>query len=311
MKKDYTLMIFNNSDLVSLESPTYCLFDANLFSLKGKPIEYFFVSESIDSLSRLENGRKTAVNLCAKTTGAIFSAFAVKLKFQKTEVFVIYSKENMDITNSDSVPYEKHSVLEELMLGQNQKIFQMLDDLKTTRNLQQLKKLKETFSLYYDRLEECVLELLKTNPAQKFQFESFRLSPALKNYLDTIEKNYPNKIWVSYSNFRSAHVLGNREQLIALLDRFFLPHLQADNVRVNVTLMQENDCAVAEFTVFKEADNNAEFSEDLTDFTKNEITLLAKKAGCTVKQYHLPSVGTKLIISYDALAGYHLYENQD
>ncbi len=311
MKKDYTLLIFNNSILVSVDSPSYCLFNADLFSLKGKPIEYFFIADSIDSLLRLENGRKTSVNLCAKTSGAIFSAFAVKIKFQKTELIVIYSKENMSMTNTDAIPYTKHSVLEELMLNQNQEIFRMLDELKTTRNIQQLKKLKETFSAYYNQMEECVLELIKTDAKEKYQFESFHLSLALKNYLATMESEYPNKIWISYRNFLSAHVLGNREQLLALLDHFFLPYLREDNTKVIVSLIQENDTAIAEFTVLHQADVNAEFSEELTDFSKNETTLLAKKAGCTVKQYHLPDVGTKLVISYDALTGYHLYENQD
>ncbi len=311
MKKDYTLLIFNNSILVSVDSPSYCLFNSDLFSLKGKPIEYFFISDSIDSLLRLENGRKTSVNLCAKTSGAIFSAFAVKIKFQKTELIVIYSKENMSMTNTDTIPYTKHSVLEELMLNQNQEIFRMLDELKTTRNIQQLKKLKETFSAYYNQMEECVLQLIKTDAKEKYQFESFHLSLALKNYLATIEAEYPNKIWISYRNFLSAHVLGNREQLLALLDHFFLPYLREDHTKVIVSLIQENDTAIAEFTVLNQADVNAEFSEELTDFSKNETTLLAKKAGCTVKQYDLPDVGTKLVISYDALTGYHLYENQD
>lgn len=311
MKKDYTLMIFNNANLMSVESHSYCLFDSDLFSLKGKPIESFFIPESINSLSRLENGRKTSVHLCAKTTGAIFQAFAVKTKFQKTEVVLIYTKENLNATNHDNIPYEKHSVLEEMMLNQNHEILQMLDELKTTRNVAQINKLKETFSDYQDQMEACVLQLMKTDYKEKFQFSSFHLSLLLKNYFADLEAKYPNKIWVSYRNFLSTHVLGNRKQFLNLLNHFFHPLLQENETKVNVCLLQENDSASVELTVLRQGVTEAEFSEELTDFSKNELTLLAKKAGCTVQQYQMPGIGTKLTISYDALAGYHLYEDEE
>lgn len=311
MKKDYTLLIFNNGFLLSVESPCHCLFNSNLFSLKGKPLEDFFISDSIDRLHSLENGKKTSINLCAKTSGAILNAFATRNKFQQTEVFIIYLKENANITNSDTVLYQKHSVLEEMMMEQNAEIFRQIDNLKTTRNIPQIKHLKETFSQFYNQLEECVLKLMKTTSVEKYNFESFHFSLALKNYLDTIEHKHPDKHWVSYRNFLSAQVLGNRERLLALLDCFLQPYLTMDNVSIIANLTQENDAAVAELTVLTSPAGYAEFSEELTDFTKNEIAILAKKAGCSAKQYQLPGAGTKLVITYDALTGYHLYENQE
>ena len=110
MKKDYTLLIYNNGFLLSVESPCYCLFNSNLFSLKGKPLEYFFIPDSIQRLRTLENGKKTSIHLCAKTSGAILNTFATRNKFQQTEIIVIYVRENISVTNTDTTIYEKHSV---------------------------------------------------------------------------------------------------------------------------------------------------------------------------------------------------------
>lgn len=311
MKKDYTILIFNNGFLISLDSPSHCIFNSDIFSLNGKPLEYFFIDDSIERLQKLENCKKTHINLCAKTSGAILSAFATKTKFQKTEIILLYFKENLNVTNSDTVIYEKHSVLEEMMMEQNREIFEQIDDLRTTRNMQQIKALKETFSNYYRKLESCVLKLLETTPLEKFQFDSFHFSLALKNYFGELESKYPNKIWVSYHNFISTHVLGNREYLIAMLRSFITPYLSQDNTRIVVNLFQKNDTATLELTVLANSDTKTEFSEEFLNFEKNETSILAKKAGCTVKYYDLPETGTKLVVTYDALTGYHLYENQE
>ena len=309
MKKEYTLLIFNNGFLISLESPSYCLFNSNQFSLKGKPIEDFFIPDSIEQLRRLENGKKTKLHLCAKASKAILNVFAIRNKFQQTEVLLIYITEDISITNSDTAVYEKHSVLDIMMMQQNEEILQQIEQLKTTRNIPQIKRLKETFYGFYNHLEECVLKLIATNSVEKYQFESFQFSSALKNYFDTLEQKHPDKHWVSYHNFLSAQVLGNRERLISLLDAFLQPQLSGQTKMI-VSLKHENDSVFAELTVLNKQASNAEFAEELADFSKNEISVLAKKAGCTAEQYYLPGIGTKLILKYDALTGYHLYEDQ-
>ncbi len=311
MKKDYTIMVFNNGFLLSLDSPSHCIFNSDVFSLNAKPLEYFFIDDSIDRLHKLENCKKTNINLCAKTSGAILNGFATKTKFQKSEVIVLYFKENLNVTNSDTVLYEKHSVLEEMMLEQNKEIFEQIDSLRTTRNIQQIKTLKESFSNFYHQLECCVFKLLETTPLEKYHFESFHFSFALKNYFGALEAKHPGKLWVSYRNFMTAHVLGNREYLLAMLDSFIAPYLTQESTRILVSLFQKNDTAILELTVLNNADTKAEFSEEFLDFEKSEATMLAKKAGCSANCYHLPDTGTKLVVTYDALTGYHLYENQE
>lgn len=310
MRINYTLLVFTNSVLLCAKSPSHCLFNSNIFSLQGKPMEYFFHPESLHAISQLEMGRKKTLQLCAKDTGAIFTARVIKTKFEFAEMIAVYTIDNMNVTNSDTAAYEVHSVLEEMMVEQNQKIFHMIDDLKTTRNIQKIKHLKEAFTLYYHQLEDCVFQLLETTPKEKYQYESFYLSLALKNYLSTLESQYPDRIWVSYHNFLSAHVIGNREQFFSLLDDFFSAALQNEHNMVLVSLIQKNESAIAEITILYQPQSNVEFSEEFIDFKINETDLLAKKAGCTVKRYEVPGAGTKLVITYDALAGYHLFDNQ-
>ena len=307
MEKEYTLLVFNNGTLVYAKSPTRCLFDTALPALSGKRIEEIFIRESIDQITKLEPNKKSTVNLCCKSTGSLFSARVSKTKFQKTETVLIYTNENLNHTNSNVLPLRKESMMETLLKEDNQMIYELIDEMKTTRNLAQIKRLKKAFSELYRKIDDCVAQIVQSDPKEKYHHESFNFSLAVKSYLEAYEAKYPDNIWISYHEFKSAFVLGSREKLIDLLDSFFQPFQTSTNTKMIARLMQENDTATAEFTVLS-TDGKAEFSQELTDFAKDRKKLLAKHAGCEVKTYYLPNQGYKMTISYDSYSGYKLYE---
>ncbi len=310
MRKNYTLLVFSNGTLVHAQSPSHCLFDTPLSSLPGKRMDDILIKISIDQIVKLEPNHKSFLNLCAKNTGSLFRASVVRTKFQKTETVLIYVNENMDHTNSANVSVRKKSVLETMLLEENQKIYQLIDELKTTRNLQQVKHLKEAFSNLLQKIDSCVETIVKANPIEKYHQEAFQFSLTVRNYLDQYEASHPDNIWITYHEFKSAFVLGSREKLIDLLDSFFTPYKNIANTKIIVHLSQENDKATADFTVLL-PNCNAEFSEELTDFSLNEKQLLAKHAGCEVKTYYLPGQGYKMTVSYDSFSGYKLYEPEN
>ncbi len=307
MRKDYTLMVFSNGTLVHTESPTQCLFNTPLSSLPGKRIEELFIRDSIEQITKLEPNKKSSLNICTKQTTSIFPARVARIKFQKTETILIYTNENLNHTNSDVSPIRKQSVLESMLSQENKIIYQMIDEMKTTRNLAQIKHLKKAFSDLYQKIDDCVAKILMTNPLEKYHRESFNFSLAIKNYLETYEANHPDNVWVTYREFKSAFVLGSREKLFDLMDSFFCTFQNNADTKIIVRLISENDVATADFTVLSN-DVRAEFSKELTDFALDEKKLLAKHAGCEVKTYYLPKQGYKMTISYDSYSGYKLYE---
>ena len=307
MKKEYTLLIFNSGTLVHIESPTRCLFNIPLPSLSGKRIEELFIRDSIDNIAKLEQNKKTTLNLCAKSTGSLFGARVTRTKFQKTETILIYTNENLNHTNSDIVPVRKQTVLESMLASENQTIYQLIDELKTTRNLTQIKRLKEAFSDLYRRIDDCVAQITQSDPKEKYHQESFNFSLAVKSYLESYEANQPDNLWITYHKFAPAFVLGSREKLFDLLDSFFQTFKCTPNTKVIAHLTQKDDIATADFTVLL-SDLKAEFSKELTDFSQDNKKLLAKHAGCDVKTYFLPGQGYKMTISYDSYSGYKLYE---
>ena len=307
MKKEYTLLIFNSGTLVHAESPARCLFNTALPALTGKRMEEIFIRESIDQIARLDTNRKSTVNLCAKSTGSIFSARVVKSKFQKTETIIIYTNENLNFTNSDIAPMRKESVMETLLSEDSRMIYQMIDDLKTTRNLTQIKQLKLAFSHLYRKIDDCVAQIIQSDPKEKYHHESFHFSLAVKSYLEALQVKYSDNIWITYHEFKSAFVLGSREKLTDLLDAFFGTFKNTSDIKIIVRLTGENDIASADFTVLC-ANTDAEFSKELTDFSEDSKKLLAKHAGCEVKTYYLPGQGYKMTITYDSYSGYKLYE---
>ena len=310
MKKEYTLLVFNSGTLIHAESPTRCLFNIALPALPGKRIEELFIKDCIDWIARLEPNKKLSVNLCCKTTGFLFRARVVRTKFQKTETILIYTNENLNLSNSDVQPIRKKSVLESMLSQDNQIIYQLIDEMKTTRNLTQIKHLKEAFSNLYRKIDDCVAQITESDPKEKFHQESFNFSLAVRSYLDAYEAKFPDNTWVSYHEFQSAFVLGSREKLIHLLDSFFQTCHDNPNTKIIVRLTQNNDVATADFTVLS-ANFNAELSKELTDFAQDEKKLLAKHAGCEVKTYFIPGQGYKMTISYDSYSGYKLYEPED
>lgn len=307
MEKEYTLLVFNNGTLVYVKSPTRCLFDTALPALSGKRIEELFIRESIDRIEKLEPNKKSTVNLCCKSTGSLFGARVSKTKFQKTETVLIYTNENLNHTNSGATSIRKESVMETMLKEDNQMIYNLIDEMKTTRNLTQIKQLKEAFSELYRKIDDCVAQIVQSDPKEKYHQETFNFSLAVKSYLETYEAKYPDNIWITYHEFKSAFVLGSREKLIDLLDSFFQPFQTKTNTKIIARLIQENDTATADFTVLS-SDNKAEFSKELTDFSKDQKNLLAKHAGCEVKTYYLPNQGYKMTLSYDSYSGYKLYE---
>ncbi len=310
MRKNYTLLVFSNGTLVHAQSPSHCLFDTPLSSLPGKRMDEILLPLSINQIAKLEPNHKSFLNLCAKNTGSLFRASVVRTKFQKTETVLVYVNETMDHTNSADVPVRKKSVLETMLLEENHKIYQIIDELKTTRNLQQIRHLKEALSNLYQKMDDCVEKIVKANPIEKYHQEAFQFSLTVKNYLDQLETSYPDNIWITYHEFKSAFVLGSREKLIDLLDSFFVPFQKIANTKIIVHLTQENDKATADFTVLL-PNCDTEFSAELTDFSLDEKKLLAKHAGCEVKNYYLPEQGYKMTISYDSFSGYKLYEPKD
>ena len=307
MEKEYTLLVFNNGTLVYAKSPTRCLFDTALPALSGKRIEEILIKESIEQLSKLEPNKKSTVNLCCKSTGSLFSARVSRIKFQKTETILIYTNENLNHTNSDVLPLRKESIMETILQEDNQAIYELIDEMKTTRNLTQIKRLKKAFSELYRKIDDCVAQIVQSDPKEKYHHESFNFSLVVRSYLEEYEAKYPDNIWITYHEFKSAFVLGSREKLIDLLDIFFQPFQANNTTKIIVRLIQANDTATAEFTVLS-TDDKAEFSRALTDFSKDRKKLLAKHAGCEVKTYYLPNYGYKMTISYDSYSGYKLYE---
>lgn len=310
MRKNYTLFVFSNGTLIHAQSPSHCLFDTPLSSLPGKRIDEILISLSVDQIAKLEPNHKTFLNLCAKSTGSLFRASVIRTKFQKAETVLVYVNENMDHTNSADSTARKKSILETMLMEENQKIYQLIDELKTTRNLQQIKHLKAAFSTLYQKIDDCVEKIVKANPIEKYHQETFPFSLTVRNYLDQYEAAHPDNIWITYHEFKSAFVLGSREKLIDLLDSFFNPYKNVPNTKIIVHLTQENDLAIADFTVLL-PNCDAEFSRELTDFSFDEKKLLAKHAGCEVKTYYLPGQGYKMTVSYDSYAGYKLYEPED
>ena len=309
MKNDYTILIFNNGVLLSVQSPLVCLFDTELHSLNGKRIEELFIPDTIERLSRLETNKKIPFHLCAKSTGCIFNASVEKLKFQKTELIVMYSKENLNSTNSEFNPMLKHTALEQMLSDESEGIYQLIDSMRTTRNMKEIKELKNRIRTLYQKIDDSILKILKAEPIDHYQYESFNFVLTVRTYLENLETKYPDKIWINFQNFFAAYVLGNRERLISLLDDFFLPYLKAEHMRIMATVTQKNDCVVAEFTTIPDAEYSTEISEELTDFSQNEKFLLAKKAGCSVNIYRMKDVGFKMTITYDAYNSYRLYES--
>lgn len=307
MEKEYTLLVFNNGTLVYAKSPTRCLFDTALPALSEKRIEEIFIRETIDQIYKLEPNKKSSVNLCCKSTASLFRARVSKTKFQKTETILIYTNENLNHTNSGAPFIRKESIMETMLAEDNQTIYKLIDEMKTTRNLTQIKRLKEAFSELYRKIDDCVAQIVQSDPKEKYHQETFNFSLAVKSYLETYEAKYPDNIWITYHEFKSAFVLGSREKLIDLLDSFFQPLQTQTNTKIIARLMQENDTATADFTVLS-SDIKAEFSQELTDFSKDRKNLLAKHAGCDVKTYYLPNQGYKMTISYDSYSGYKLYE---
>ncbi len=310
MEKEYTLLVFNNGTLVYAKSPTRCLFDTALPALSGKRIEELFIRESVHLIAKVEPNRKSSVNLCSKYSGSLFRARVVRSKFQKTETILIYTNENLNHTNTDSLPIRKESVLESMLSEDNRAIYQMIDEMKTTRNLNQIKRLKEAFSELYRKIDDCVAQIAESDPKEKYHQESFNFSFAVKSYLETFEARNPDNIWVTYHEFKSAFVLGSREKLTDLLDSFFDSFEHKPNTKIIVRLTQENDVATADFIVLATG-CDTEFSRELTDFSEDSKKLLAKHAGCDVKTYYLPNQGYKMTISYDSYSGYKLYEPED
>ena len=307
MEKEYTLLVFNNGTLVYAKSPTRCLFDTALPALPGKRIEEILIRESIEQIGKLESNKKSTINLCAKSTGSLFGARVVRSKFQKTETVVIYTNENLNFTNSDTAPVRKESIVESMFSEDSRDICQMIEELKTTRNLSQIKQLKRAFSDLYRKIDDCVAQIAESDPKEKYHQESFNFSLAVKSYLEGLESKYADKLWVTYHEFKSAFVLGSREKLVDLLDSFFQTFQNHPDTKIIARLTQENDVACADFTVLS-ADDKTEFSRELTDFSRDSKKLLAKHAGCEVKTYFLPGQGYKMTISYDSYSGYKLYE---
>lgn len=307
MKKEYTLLIFNSGTLVHTESPTRCLFDIPLPSLPGKRIEELFIRDSIDKIAKLEQNKKTTLNLCAKSTGSLFGARVVRTKFQKTETILIYTNENLNHTNSDVASVRKQTVLESMLASENQSIYQLIDELKTTRNLTQIKRLKEAFSDLYQKIDNCVEQITHSDPKEKYHQESFNFSLAVKSYLESYETNHPQNLWITYQEFNPAFVLGSREKLFDLLDSFFQTFQSTPDTKIVARLTQKDDIATADFTILL-SDLKTEFSKELTDFSEDSKKLLAKHAGCEAKTYFLPGQGYKMTISYDSYSGYKLYE---
>ncbi len=310
MEKEYTLLVFNNGTLVYAKSPTRCLFDTALPALPGKRMEEIFLRESLEQIGKLEPNKKSSVNLCAKSTGSLFGARIVRTKFQKTETVVIYTDENLNFTNSDLAPIRKESVMESILSEDSRDIYQMIEELKTTRNLTQIKQLKRAFSDLYRKMDDCIAQITESDPKEKYHQESFNFSLAVKSYLETLESKYSDKLWVTYHEFKSAFVLGSREKLINLLDSFFQTFQNHPDTKIIARLTQENDVASADFTILS-ADDKTEFSKELTDFSRDSKKLLAKHAGCEVKTYFLPGQGYKMTISYDSYSGYKLYEPEN
>lgn len=307
MEKEYTLLVFNNGTLVYAKSPTRCLFDTALPALPGKRIEEILIRESIEQIGKLESNKKSTINLCAKSTGSLFGARVVRSKFQKTETVIIYTNENLNFTNSDTAPVRKESIVESMLSEDSRDICQMIEELKTTRNLSQIKQLKRAFSDLYRKIDDCVAQIAESDPKEKYHQESFNFSLAVKSYLETLESKYADKLWVTYHEFKSAFVLGSREKLVDLLDSFFQTFQNHPDTKIIARLTQENDTATADFTVLSN-DYQSEFSKELTDFSRDSKKLLAKHAGCEVKTYFLPGQGYKMTISYDSYSGYKLYE---
>lgn len=311
MKNEYTLLVFNHGILVYFKSPGSCLFNTNRYSLQGKLIEELLIPDSIKALDNLEYFKKSKLNLCAVSTGAVFMAEVSKIKFLQTELLVIYTKENLNTTNAESDQLLKNSVLEQFFQTEAARLYHLLEEMKTTRNIPQIKRMKEMFSDIFFRLDDCVEQILQTNPSEKYQFETFNFSGALKNYLDTLDMEYPEKLWITYQGYSAAYVLGNRQKLFDLLDSFFLPHISEKNCKIIVKISLSNDSAIADMTLFFDGDPNEEFSMELTDFSALEKSLLAKKAGCEVKSYQVSKEGRKMILNYDSYNSYRLFEPED
>ncbi len=309
MKNDYTLLIFNNGCLLSVQSPLVCLFNTEQHSLIGKRIEELFISDTIERLSAIETNKKIPFHLCAKSNTAVFHASVEKLKFPKTELLVIYTKENLNITNSECNPLLQHTALEQLMTDENEKIDQLIESMRTTRNMKEISKLKSSLRNLYQKIDDSILTILKSEPVEHYQYESFNFVLTIKTYLETLEGQYPNKIWVNYQNFFASYVLGNRERLISLLDEFFLPYIKQESTRIVAGITQKDGSVTAEFTAIPHDKHTVEISEELTDFSQNEKFLLAKKAGCSVNVYKKEGNGCKMTITYDAYNSYRLYES--
>lgn len=308
MKNDYSLLIFNNGYLISVKSPLACLFNTETHSLTGKRLKELFIPDTIDRLLLLGKNKKTTVHLCAKSNNAVFDANVEKINFQKAELIIIYTKENLNITNSEENPMLRHTALEQLFSNENEAIFQLIDEMRTTRNIPQIRQLKERIHSLYQKLDQSVLDILKVNPITHYQYESFNFVLTVKSYLDDFELKYSDRICVSFQNFFAAYVLGNRDALIGLLDDFFRPCIKNEKTRVIVNILQKDDCAIAEFTVLSTVNTKMEISEELTDFSQNEKYILAKNAGCKVNVYRLKNAGMKMTITYDAYNSYRLYE---
>ncbi|MBO5408012.1 MAG: hypothetical protein J6A61_01185 [Clostridia bacterium] len=308
MKNDYTLLIFNNGCLTAVQSPLVCLFDTECHSLIGKRIEELFISDTIERLSSIEVNKKVPFHICAKSNKAIFPASVEKIRFPKTEVLVIYTKENLNITNSEFNPMIQHTALEQLLTNEQEEIDNLIESMRTTRNMKEISKLKSLLRGMYRKIDDSILTILKSEPVEHYQYESFNFVLTVRAYLEQLEVNYPNKIWVNFQNFFSSYVLGNKERLISLLDEFFLPYMEKESIRIIAGVTQNDGTITAEFTALPFGQLTEEISEELTDFSQHEKFLLAKKAGCTVNVYQRKGTGSKMTVTYDAYNSYRLYE---
>ncbi len=311
MKHDYTLFLFSNGVLQSVQSPSPCLFNTDIYSLRGKRMEELLIPDSIERLSQLENGKKTTLNLCAKSTGAIFTVNAVKMKFRKCETYLLYCKDNLVNTNSDTAPFVEKSVLETMISDTGQSLFEQIDALKTTRNIAQIKQLKESITEFYCKADALMKEILSEVKPQNPNFETFNFSLVVKRFLASLEAEYKDNVWVTYQNFSSAYVLGNRIQLLNLLEECFRTYKTCKDIRVVARLNLENDSAVAEFTILPTIAPNVEFSQELTDFSNAERTLLSQKAGCEYQFHTSDSSVVKFTVTYDSFKSYRLNEPDD
>lgn len=304
-------MIFNNGVLISLQTRLKCIFNTDVYSLEGKLMNELLTEKSMIRIQQLEPAKKLKLALCAKTTHAVFQALVSKIKFSANDLILIYTEENLNVTNSDENPYLSRSVLEQMMNRDAEDFFKQIDSIKTTRNLSQIKQIKDSFARLFQRLNNCINDVLEISPIEKNQFEPFNFALAIKNYLYPLQTKYPDRFWVSFQNYSAACVLGNRHHLIQLAELFLTSYMNLPDCKIIVQINLENDTATAEFTVLASDNYRTEVSEELIDFKQLEMKLLAQKAGCNAELCYTKDSTVKLTLTYDSFSNYRLCEPEE